>query len=55
MVTIQPSDYVVDPITNEMRKVAVVDGDDIILQDGGVMGINDPVEVYLPGEIKGFN
>lgn len=55
-VHIEAGDYVVDDSEIwVMHKVSYIMGNEIYLEDGGVMSINDVVDVMLPGEVEGYN
>ena len=49
---IDAGDTVRDPLDGSYRVVDGVEGDTLILADGGVMDISEPTEVWLPGEIE---
>lgn len=45
-----PMDRVRDPLDGELRTVQAVVGSTVYLEDGGIMGLDECEEVYLPSE-----
>lgn len=52
---VEAGDWVVDPWDNEMRKVECISDNAVHLEDGGVMRLDEIVDVYLPGEKEGYD
>ena len=48
---VEPGDRVRDPLDDgRIRTVAYIMGEDVYMTDGGVMGIDEITEVFLPSE-----
>jgi hypothetical protein len=46
------NDYVKDPLDGELRQVQSINGETLHMADGGVMGLEEVQEVFLPSEIE---
>ena len=51
--SIDIGDRILDPLDNERRTVSHFskDGQSVFMEDGGVMGIDECIDILLPGEI----
>lgn len=52
---IEEGDWIKDPTETELQKVTGVNGNTVYLKNGGVIGKDQVEDVFLPGEVEGYN